>query len=74
MRGLGLVVGYILGNATARKWCLDNLKKASCIIDRELKKTPLGTMIQAIVPDKQNLKEKDDDRNIDGSTTGRGTD
>lgn len=74
MRGLGLVVGYILGNATARKWCLDNLKKASCIIDKEIKKTPLGGMLLAIVPDKQNLKEKDDDRNIDGSTTGRGTD
>lgn len=40
MRGLGLIVGFIMGNATARKWCIDNLKKASVIVDKELQKIP----------------------------------
>lgn len=41
MRGLGLIVGFIMGNATARKWCIDNLKKASIVIDEELQKIPV---------------------------------
>jgi hypothetical protein len=68
MRGLGLVVGYVLGNATARKWCLDNLKKASLIIDQELKKTPMGKLFCSMVPEKKNEtinKEKNDDRRTD---------
>lgn len=40
MRGLYLVLGYILGNESARKWCFENLKKASVIIDKEMKKNP----------------------------------
>lgn len=40
MRGLYLVLGYILGNESARKWCFENLKKASGIVDKEMKKIP----------------------------------
>lgn len=40
MRGLYLVLGYILGNESARKWCFENLKKASVIVDKEMKKIP----------------------------------
>lgn len=38
MRGLYLILGYVLGNETARKWCFENLKKASVIFDQELAK------------------------------------
>lgn len=38
MRGFGIVIGYILGNETARKWCWGQICKASCVIDKELKK------------------------------------
>ena len=60
MRGLGLVIGFIMGNATARKWCLDNLKKASVIIDQEVKKTPMGKLFCSMVPERQKtVKEKE---------------
>lgn len=60
MRGLGLIVGYVLGNATARKWCIDKLKKASVVIDKEMKNTPLGKVFCSITPDEKNkTKEKD---------------
>lgn len=46
MQGLGkFIIGYILGNKTARDWCIDKLYQASCIIDSELKKTPIGKML-----------------------------
>jgi hypothetical protein len=47
MRGLGnLIIGYILGNAKARDWCIKKICQASCIIDSELKKTPLGKILK----------------------------
>lgn len=52
MRGLGIIIGYILGNEKARKWCVEKICQASCIIEQEFKKTPLGQIIG---------KEKDDD-------------
>lgn len=46
MQGLGkFIIGYILGNKTARDWCINKLCQASCIIDEEFKKTPLGKML-----------------------------
>lgn len=48
MRGFGIIVGYILGNEQARKWCWGQLCKASCVIDQELKK--------AIKKDKKNAQ------------------
>lgn len=60
MRGLYLILGYVLGNETARKWCFENLKKASVIIDNELKKMPIGKKIYSIIPDKT-MEQKDDD-------------
>lgn len=46
MQGLGkFIIGYILGNKTARDWCIEKICQASCIVDNELKKTPLGKML-----------------------------
>lgn len=45
MRGLGLLIGYILGNEKARNWCIQKICQASCIIEEEMKKTPLGEVL-----------------------------
>lgn len=45
MRGLLLAVGYVLGNKDARDKCLSMLKQASNIIDREIRNTEIGKMI-----------------------------
>lgn len=45
MRGLGLLIGYILGNEKARNWCIQKICQASCIIEQEMKKTPLGEVL-----------------------------
>lgn len=37
MRFTGLILGYLAGNKEARKWCVSHIKKASLVIDRELK-------------------------------------
>lgn len=52
MRGFGIIIGYILGNEKARNWCIEKICQASCIIEQEFKKTPLGQIIG---------KEKDND-------------
>lgn len=52
MRGLGFIIGYILGNEAARKWCVEKICQASCVIEKEMKKTPLGKIL---------TKEKEDD-------------
>lgn len=55
MQGLGkFIIGYILGNKTARDWCIGKLCQASCIIEQEMRKTPLGKMLSKT--------EKKDDR------------
>lgn len=45
MRGLLLAVGYILGNKEARDKCMSMLKQASNIIDKEIRNTEIGKMI-----------------------------
>lgn len=46
MRGIDrILIGYVLGNEKARKWLLKKFCQASCIVDREFKKTPLGKII-----------------------------
>lgn len=45
MRGLGLLIGYILGNEKARNWCIQKICQASCIIEQEMKKTPLREVL-----------------------------
>lgn len=45
MRGLGIIIGYILGNAAARDWCIEKICQASCIIEKELKKTPIAKLV-----------------------------
>jgi len=42
MRGLELFIGYLLGNKTAREWCIKQLCQASCFVDKELKKILKG--------------------------------
>lgn len=37
MQFLGLILGYLAGNKEARKWCVSQAKKASLVLDRELK-------------------------------------
>jgi hypothetical protein len=37
MKFLGLILGYLAGNKEARKWFISQTKKASLVIDRELK-------------------------------------
>lgn len=41
MRGLGMILAYIMGNKKARDWCIDKICQASCIVENEFKKTPL---------------------------------
>lgn len=59
MRGLDLVIGYVLGNKTARTWCLNKLKQASVTIDKEMKKSPLGVILCTMVPEKEKPSVKD---------------
>lgn len=37
--GVAIIIGFILGNDAARKWCFDQCAKASQIIESEFKKT-----------------------------------
>lgn len=46
MRGLGLIIGYIIGNEKARNWCIEKICQASCIVEKEFKKTPLGKILE----------------------------
>lgn len=51
MRGLGIIIGYILGNEKARNWCIEKICQASCIVEKEFEKTQLG---QILTKDKNN--------------------
>ena len=42
----GLIIGYLLGNKQARDWLARKICQASCVIDKELKKTPLGKFLK----------------------------
>ena len=44
MRGLGIILAYVMGNKKARDWCINKICQASCIIENEFKKTPLWLM------------------------------
>lgn len=52
MRGLGIIIGYIIGNKQTRDWVIHKICQTSCIIEDEFKKTPLGQIF---------TKEKKDD-------------
>lgn len=41
----GLIIGYLLGNKRAREWLADKICQASCVIDKELKKTPIWNIL-----------------------------
>lgn len=52
MRGLGIIIGYILGNEAARRWCIEKMCQVSCIIEREIDNSSIGQILK---------KEKDND-------------
>lgn len=59
MRGLFLIIGYIVGNEKARNFCIDMVKQASCVIDNELKKTPLAKVFIKENKDGNDVQETD---------------
>lgn len=34
MRGLGIIIGYILGNAAARDWCIEKYAKPLVLLKK----------------------------------------
>lgn len=42
----GLIIGYLLGSKKAREWLVGKICQASCLVDKELKKTPLGKLLK----------------------------
>lgn len=60
MRGLGIIIGYILGNKAAREWCFNKICQASFIIDKEVKKTPLVKLFE--VKEKNNEGKNECDK------------
>lgn len=48
----GLIIGYLLGNKKARDWIVEKICQASCVIDKEIRKTPLAKIL---------MEKKDDD-------------
>lgn len=63
MQGLGkLIIGYILGNETARNWCIKKVCQASCVIDSEFRKSPLAKIL---ITEKEKEKKDDDIQKVD---------
>ncbi len=44
MRGFGIIFGYIIGNKDTRDWLVHKICQASCLIDKEIKKSSLGKL------------------------------
>lgn len=42
MRGIDLIIGFLLGNKTTRDWMLKQLDQASKVIEKEFKNSELG--------------------------------
>lgn len=42
MRALGIILGYVMGNKQARDWVVKKICQASCFVEHEFKKSPLG--------------------------------
>lgn len=60
MRGTSLLLGYLIGNKEARKWCIKKLCQASCFVDQEIKKTPLGKMLLPEKKGNENVQKTDE--------------
>jgi hypothetical protein len=48
----GIILGYIIGNKQTRDWIIQKVCQASCLVENELKKSPLGQLF---------IQEKKDD-------------
>ena len=42
MRGIDLIVGFLLGNKTTRDWLIKQLDQASRVVEKEFKNSELG--------------------------------
>ena len=42
MRGIDLIIGFLLGNKTTRDWLLKQLNQASRVVEKEFKNSELG--------------------------------
>lgn len=51
MRGLTFILGFIIGNDTARKWCIAKINDASRVLEKKFEKSPLGKMLKGINDD-----------------------
>lgn len=59
MRGLGLIVGFLLGNKETRDWIFNQFNQASRSIDEQIKKTELGKIFsQTQVAETEDKKQK----------------
>lgn len=57
MRGLTFILGFIIGNDTARKWCIEKMNNASRVLEQEFKKSPLGKMLKGTNDDTRRENE-----------------
>lgn len=58
MRSIPFILGFIIGNDTARKWCIAKINDASRVLEKEFKKSPLGKMLKG--NDNDNDRTKDE--------------
>lgn len=58
MRGLTFILGFIIGNDTARKWCIGKINDASRVLEKEFEKSPLGKMLKGTNNDNDRTKDE----------------
>lgn len=56
--GLALLLGFIIGNDTARKWCIAKINDASRVLEKEFEKSPLGKMLKGTNNDNDRTKDE----------------
>lgn len=58
MRGIDLIIGFLLGNKTARDWLIKQLDQTSRVVQNEFKKSELGKIFSQ-TPTAEVKKNKD---------------
>lgn len=58
MRSMPFILGFIIGNDTARKWCIAKINDASRVLESEFKKSPLGKMLKGTNNDNDRTKNE----------------